>query len=41
MANPTFNVVPQTGPTPGTSFTILASQGTDTSAIAYEIFEQG
>jgi hypothetical protein len=27
--------------TPGTSFTILASQGTDTSTIAYEIFEPG
>lgn len=25
----------------GTSFTILASQGTDTSVIAYEIFEPG
>lgn len=27
--------------TAGTSFTILASQGTDTSVIAYEIFEPG
>lgn len=27
--------------TPGTSFTILASQATDTSTIAYEIFEPG
>jgi hypothetical protein len=27
--------------TPGTSFTILASQNTDTSVIAYEIFEPG
>lgn len=27
--------------TVGTSFTILASQGTDTSVIAYEIFEPG
>jgi hypothetical protein len=27
--------------TPGTSFTILASQATDTSVVAYEIFEVG
>jgi hypothetical protein len=27
--------------TPGTSFTILSSSGTDTSTVAYEIFEPG
>ena len=27
--------------TPGTSFTILASQATDTSTVGYEIFEPG
>lgn len=27
--------------TPGTSFTITSSSGTDTSAVAYEIFEPG